>query len=251
MIFDAQLRHNLAHAGAETFHGDGAFISDTFSFEAPCGIKSMEIHHESSMGAFSYGVSGFFSETSIGRYCSMGEGIQCGRGAHPTSWLSTSPFFYCHGTRMFDLGTGFSGWEKYHDYQPTHPVTHPHVSNGRNTPNFIAKTVIGNDVWIGHASFIGQGLTIGDGAVIAGHSVVTKNVPPFAIVGGNPAQIIGFRFDPRQIGKLLDLAWWRFTPWDLRNIDYSNIDAAIERLQDVSRNIAPYQPGYVNIKSLK
>ena len=70
--------------------------------------------------------------------------------------------------------------------------------------------VIGNDVWIGMWVTIYSGVTIGDGAVIAGNSVVTKSVPPYAVVAGNPARIVKYRFPPDIIDKLLRYQWWNF-----------------------------------------
>lgn len=67
---------------------------------------------------------------------------------------------------------------------------------------------IGNDVWIANDVTIFSGVTIGDGAVIAGQSVVTKSVPPYAVVGGNPARILKYRFTEEQIKDLLELKWW-------------------------------------------
>lgn len=75
---------------------------------------------------------------------------------------------------------------------------------------------VGNDVWIGHGTTIISGVTIHDGAVVAAESVVTKDVPPFAIVGGNPARIIGYRFDEEQKKKLLEIAWWNWHLDDLK-----------------------------------
>lgn len=68
--------------------------------------------------------------------------------------------------------------------------------------------VIGNDVWIGSGANIFRGVTIGDGAVIGGSSVVTKDVPPYAIVAGNPAKIFRYRCKEEWIEKLLELKWW-------------------------------------------
>ena len=68
--------------------------------------------------------------------------------------------------------------------------------------------VIQNDVWIGQAVTIYGGVTIHNGAVVAGNSVVTKDVPPYAIVGGNPARVIKYRFDEETIKKLLKIEWW-------------------------------------------
>lgn len=68
--------------------------------------------------------------------------------------------------------------------------------------------VIGNDVWIGSYARIMEGVTIGDGTIIAAGALVTKDVPPYAIVGGVPAKVIGYRFDEKTIEKLLELKWW-------------------------------------------
>lgn len=76
--------------------------------------------------------------------------------------------------------------------------------------NVVSKgdTVIGNDVWIGNSATIMQGVTIGDGAIIGTNALVTKDVPPYTIVGGNPATTIRKRFDDETIEFLLNLAWW-------------------------------------------
>lgn len=68
--------------------------------------------------------------------------------------------------------------------------------------------IIGNDVWIGANAIILQGVTIGDGAIIAAGAVVTKDVPPYAIVGGVPAKVIKYRFSDEVILKLLQIKWW-------------------------------------------
>ncbi len=76
------------------------------------------------------------------------------------------------------------------------------MSHGKETPT------IGNDVWIGSGALILSGASIGDGAVVAAHSVVTKPVPPYAIVAGNPARVVKYRFDEATIQELLALKWW-------------------------------------------
>lgn len=72
-----------------------------------------------------------------------------------------------------------------------------------------------NDVWIGHGATVLSGVTIHNGAVVAAESVVTKDVPPFAIVGGNPARVIGYRFEEQERKDLLEIAWWN---WDDRKL---------------------------------
>jgi len=83
----------------------------------------------------------------------------------------------------------------------------------RNAPDDIDKgpTVIGNDVWIGEGAMVLAGLTVGDGAVVGARAVVTKSVPPYAIVAGNPARILRYRFDEDIRERLLALRWW---DWD-------------------------------------
>jgi hypothetical protein len=69
-------------------------------------------------------------------------------------------------------------------------------------------TVIGSDVWLTMRTFVRSGVTIGDGAIVAAGAVVNKDVPPYAIVGGNPAKVIRYRFTPEQIEALLEIRWW-------------------------------------------
>lgn len=81
-----------------------------------------------------------------------------------------------------------------------------------NRPEFGDKLIIGNDVWIGRRSVIMPGVKIGDGAIIAASAVVTKDVPPYTVVGGNPAEFIRRRFNDRLTAMLLELKWWDFKP---------------------------------------
>ncbi len=86
--------------------------------------------------------------------------------------------------------------------------------DGKSYPNK-GNTVVGNDVWIGYNATIMPGVTIGDGAIIASNATVTKDVEPYAIVGGNPAKLVRKRFDADTINKLLDLKWW---DWNIEKI---------------------------------
>jgi virginiamycin A acetyltransferase len=83
------------------------------------------------------------------------------------------------------------------------------------TPHYKGDTVIGNDVWIGYEAMIMPGVQVGDGAIIASRAVVTKDVEPYSIVGGNPAQVIRKRFNDETISDLMELAWWN---WPLEKI---------------------------------
>lgn len=99
-------------------------------------------------------------------------------------------------------------------------------------PVHTGDTVIGNDVWLTQRTFVRSGVTIGDGAVIAAGAVVTKDVPPYAIVAGNPARVIRYRHTEEQRAALLDIKWWDWTDEEVREavplLAGSDIDAFIE-----------------------
>lgn len=152
------------------------------------------------MGRYSYmGKNNSVANTTIGSFCSIASYCAIGGGAHPLDMVSTSPVFY----------EGKNGFDK-------------HFSN---IPTEVNKAVeIGNDVWIGEAVFINDGLKIGTGAVIGAHSVVTKDVPPYAIVAGAPAKILRYRFDEETIQRLLESKWWEWSDEKLAKADFSSPD---------------------------
>lgn len=124
---------------------------------------------------------------SIGSYCSIAGKVQIFlSGNHRIDWVSTFP-----------LNRRFPNWK---DAKKIKSET---VSKG--------DVKIGNDVWLGYDSLILSGVSIGDGAVAA-RSVITRNVPPYAIVGGNPAKVIKYRFDEETINELLAIKWWEWAP---------------------------------------
>jgi len=126
----------------------------------------------------------------IGKFCSIAAGVRflMNGGNHQVETFSSYPF------SIFG-----------HDWQAAAPAAWPHKGDTR----------VGNDVWIGYAATIMPGVTIGDGAVIGSMSVVTGDVPPYAIVGGDPARVIRHRFDDATIARLLALRWW---DWDIERI---------------------------------
>ena len=105
---------------------------------------------------------------------------------------------------------------------------------------------IGHDVWVGQNAAILSGVTIGNGAVVAGFSVVTKDVPPYAIVGGNPARIIRYRFTPDQIAALLRIAWWDWPEAKVREmvtmLNGGDVQAFIDSQGTVSAGSSPSLP---------
>lgn len=136
------------------------------------------------IGRYSYvGAACSISNVSIGSFCSIASYCAIGGGNHPIGYVSTSPVFLA-GKNIFK--TNFAEIE--YDEAP--------------------RTNIGNDVWIGEACYIKAGVTIGDGAIVGAHAVVTKDVPPYAIVVGVPAEIIRFRFNEETIDELRNSSWW-------------------------------------------
>ena len=113
----------------------------------------------------------------------------------------------------------------------TPEIAEMHMNMGHPTCKGDIK--VGNDVWIGATSTIMSGITIGDGAIIGAGSMVTKNVPPFAIVAGNPSKIVKYRFTEEQIEKLLQISWWDWEEDKIRDnamsMWSSNIDDFINK----------------------
>lgn len=239
--FTQALKVLLHDKGIESLVGDGANISSEAVFEPPCSIKWMGIENQFELGAFSYAVSGFFSCVSIGRYTSIGESVQVGRASHPTHWASTSPFFYVRGN-LFSVGKDFGSSEDYLAYSPSIVPQAPATA--------FKPVKIGNDVYIGHGAFIMPGVTIGNGAIVAAMAVVTKDVPPYAIVAGNPATIVRFRLDPAIFSQLQQLEWWRFAPWQLAHIDFSNPSKTVDQVREVVASESPYLPPLVFVSRL-
>ncbi|RRN76434.1 CatB-related O-acetyltransferase, partial [Pseudoxanthomonas sp. SGD-10] len=153
------------------------------------------------------------SQTSIGKYCSIGPNFICGWGIHPTNGLSTSPMFY---STKKQNGFSLSKTDKIEERK---------------------QIKIGNDVFIGMNVTILDGVTIGDGAVIGAGAVVSKDIPPYAIAVGSPIQIKKYRFNQDTINALLEIKWWNFEEEDkLKDIEkyFFDIDAFI--LKYINKN---------------
>lgn len=139
-----------------------------------------------SIGRYSYmGKNNSVANARIGSFCSIASYCAIGGGAHPLNMVSTSPVFY-EGKNIF------------------------HRNFGKNHAEINKTVVIGNDVWIGEGVFIKDGVTVGDGAVIGAHSVITHDVPSYAIVAGAPARVIRYRFSEKVIEDLIATKWWEW-----------------------------------------
>jgi virginiamycin A acetyltransferase len=139
-------------------------------------MEDVSIDAYCSVGEYTFiGSNSIITKSKIGRYCSIAPNVSIGLGEHIIDRVSTSSIFY-----------------------------------GKESYNILTKgnLEIGNDVWIGTKAIILRGVKIGDGAIIGGGAVVTKDVPPFAIVAGSPAKLIKFRFSSEKISKILEVKWW-------------------------------------------
>ena len=156
--------------------GDYTYYDD---FDNPLNFEKNVLYHFDFIG----------DELIIGKFCAIASDAKfiMNGGNHQADGFSTFPF------AIFG-----NGWEKA---VPNYP--------------YKGNIEIGNDVWIGYEAVIMPGVIIGDGAIIGSKSVVTKNIPPYSIVGGNPAQVIRKRFDEKTIQDLLDIQWWN---WDIEKI---------------------------------
>lgn len=187
------------------------------------------------MGAFSYSHSKLQAGMVIGRYCAISWGLTVTGPRHPYEWLTTSNVIYDR----------FAGnIKKYLDsIEYTLKNRDPRVFEK-------AMPCIGNDVWIGQNVTLNRGIKIGDGAVIAAYSVVTKDVPPYSIVGGNPAQLIKYRFSDETIGRLIKIRWWDYLPHQFVNLDITNVEAFIDDFERLLPCLEKFEPKAATINDL-
>ncbi len=174
--------------------GDEPSIHRTASVRASdfgrfCEVGARSKVAESSFGDYSYVVNDSdIIYTTVGKFCSIASHTRINPGNHPLERVALSHFTY----RSSAYGMGpddraFFEWRR----------------------SF--RCVLGHDVWIGHGAIVLPGVQIGTGAAIGAGTVVTKDVPPFAIVVGNPGRILRYRFPPEIIAALQQIGWWDWT----------------------------------------
>ena len=166
-------------------------------------------HHGVSIGSYSrsgcFDPAHFDPGVTFGRYCSVARGVRYFPRNHPLDRLSTHALFY-------DRRLGLVADDRLDDRGP--------------------KLAVGGDVWIGTGVLITGGCReIGDGAVVGAGAVVTRDVPPFAVVGGNPAKVIRYRFDERTRDRLLAARWWD-RPLSAVAAHLDDLDSPVDDLPD-------------------
>jgi chloramphenicol O-acetyltransferase type B len=172
----------------------GCSITSDTRIMTNCHILNDVLLLNSVVSSFSYiGKKCLIQNTTIGSFCSIANEVFIGLGKHPDNLFSTSTLFYRRDNtlriKLVDVD---------YDYEEYQPIE------------------IGNDVWIGTRAIILDGVKIGHGAIVAANAVVTHDVPPYAIVGGIPARVIRYRFQPEKINKILASAWWSWSLADIK-----------------------------------
>jgi acetyltransferase-like isoleucine patch superfamily enzyme len=198
---------------------------------SPVSLQNCVVKGKCKVGAFTYfGKSCEIRDSDIGNYCSISAEVIINPMQHPLNYLSTHSF-------VFGDNGGFRNVESFGRVktQPVYKVARKRVE-------------IGHDVWIGRRVIIMGGVNIGNGAVIAANSVVTKDVPPYAVVGGVPSRVIKYRFEEDMIDVVVRSNWFNYVMDKsiLGVLDYSNLHESLpvieecirsQRLQEIRLNI--------------
>ena len=183
-------------------HRNNVIISSKATVSLKSTFEGMnQIHHHSffsgHIGLGSY-ISAYSSiNGKIGRFTSIASHVKSNSGRHPYTYpfATTAPCFFSTKAYKSQNGHTFASEQCYKELA---------FADENNK----YSVIIGNDCWIGEGAFIVGGVTISDGAIILAHAVVSKDVPPYAIVGGVPAKIIGYRYSEEDIKFLLKTKWW-------------------------------------------
>ena len=200
------------------FIDNSAIVDRNTLFEGYNKIMQKTVVLNSSLGIGTYiHRNSDLEKCKIGKWCSIAPEVKIIKGNHPTrKYVSTYPLFY---SKRFNINLNFKTKNTFDEFS---------YVDGEN--KWFCE--IGNDVWIGEKSSIINGVKIGNGAIVAAGSVVTKDVPPYAIVGCVPAKIIRYRFSDEQIKKLEKIQWWnKDIIWLNKNADlFNDIETFLEEI---------------------
>lgn len=199
--------------------GETIFFRANLRVHKHCAILSGD--NIPDMGSFSYSWSLLPLGTRVGRYCSIAHGLRIHGPRHPLEAVTTSPVGYDDDFVMVKQALQERG------------LSHTQHTMGAQKP----MPVIGNDVWIGANVTLSPGISVGNGAVIAAESVVTRSVPDYAIVGGNPARLIKYRFPEPIIARMLKIGWWDYNFTDLHALPLNDVEAFLDGFDALAKTL--------------
>ncbi len=254
-VLDLLSQRHILVLNSEAAKDTALKIGDVLTFS-----NSLEVHPYTAfqyggrtlfnMGAFSYARSCLGGDdgrnnvqnVTIGRYCSIADHVRIFQADHDISNFTTSTYVY--------PGPSYRR-ESYLVKKRSKEAKRELLAAKMRDPNSPMVT-IGNDVWIGSHVALRPGIIIGDGACIATGSVVTKDVPPYAIVGGVPAKVIKYRFEEGAIEKLLDLRWWQYDFLGFQVKADAPIEVFVDRIteQVVVGNLVPWETAPVTARDI-
>lgn len=192
--------------GEKTFVSQGCEVMDS-KMGYYSRLKSLCHLRNSALGDYSIvSNAAYINATDIGKFNSIGYGNYIGLWEH-NLYVTTHSFYLYEGSGGFVEG-----------YQPYEKDK--------------IRTKIGNDVWTGANAVILKGVSIGDGAVVGAGSIVTKDVPPYAIVTGNPAKILRYRFNEKDIAFLKKIKWWNFERELIQDMVNNKVWDSIDKLKE-------------------
>ena len=196
-----------------------ANVSARVAIEHPIHVGPRAEFHSGSVGRYTFiNIDTIIYENVyVGRFSTFARNCQVAGEEHPLHHVTTSYF-------------GISD-----KWFPNDPIATSANRRKAGLPPAMRhrkdRTTIGNDVWVGAGVVVLKGVTIGDGAVIGAGAVVTKDVPPYAIAAGNPAQILRYRFDAKTIARLLLVRWWDRDPQFVGTLPLSDLQGSLAILE--------------------
>lgn len=211
LFFDEGIEHSRLRVGEIIRWGFGAKPEKYSGFFGTNNLMDL--------GSYSYTFSDLPPGIQVGRYCSIGRGMRVPLPNHPIERITSSPVTY--DSRVSVVAGALRDYGVELEFRP-----HPQ----RRQP------VLGHDVWVGNDVSILAGVRVGHGAVLAASAVVTRNVEPFSIVGGNPAKHIKYRFDEYTRFRILNSRWWE--------CDFIKSGASF-----ITKNLSDYVDDLESIKS--
>jgi acetyltransferase-like isoleucine patch superfamily enzyme len=218
LIPDKNFFVNNSKVGLQSVNSD---ISGELTVEAPVQLNDVMIKGKTYIGAFSLvRHNGMLKGVRIGRFASIAANVVMWNANHHVDSISTNVILENASTDWC------ADWTKIP--QADEWIKRNKIKFSEKKSNKKKTIIVGNDCWIGNGAILLQGVTIGDGAVIGAGSVVTKDVPPYAIAVGNPARVVKYRFNEEHIKALLKLQWWKYGADILIDTPIEDISKSIE-----------------------